>query len=254
MFETDIDKKANNGFSRAEVHDLKKLDRVVTQMLLDGPALLNRALLLQRMREFGLANKPWGGLAKFQDWFNVSKVGTLQIPTELVDFLLYAAARKPDTVLEVGVFTGGTAVFSCAFFQALNPNVIYHCLDIKDSLLLLPETRARLNLKTHFGKTSDDFTGQPFDIVFIDGDHSFAWAKRDYLNLGRHARKVCAFHDIHAKEYLPKGGGIYTFWRQLRAALPLEVAMLEFAHSPLGVGVQKDGCWMGIGVLDYTHA
>lgn len=36
----------------------------------------------------------------------------------------------------------------------------------------------------------------PFDAVFIDGDHSMEGMVHDWHNFGRHARKVCAFHDV----------------------------------------------------------
>jgi predicted O-methyltransferase YrrM len=238
--------------NKPQRNDLAKVDTVVTQMLEDGQALLHRPLLLQRMKEFGLSNNNWVGTASFQDWSNISKVGCLQYPTELVDFLLLAARHKPRNMLEIGVFTGGTAVFSSAFFQALDPGFEYLCVDIEDKMLILPETLERLNLTFRFGQTSDDLHGTVFDIVFIDGDHSFMWAKKDYLNLGRHARQICAFHDINGKEYLQNGGGVYRFWRHLRTSLSREVAVIEISHADAHVGKQKDGCWMGIGIVDFT--
>ncbi|MEL7090187.1 MAG: class I SAM-dependent methyltransferase [Pseudomonadota bacterium] len=232
--------------------ELARIDAVVAQMLEDGDALLSRPLLLERLRQLGLSHNNWGGLAAYQDWYNVSLAGCMQVPTELVDFLLYAAKTQPKSMIEVGVFTGGTALFAAAFFKAVFKDFDYVCLDIKDQLLILPETEKRLGLRKAFGKTSDDFAGQSFDVVFIDGDHSFKWAKRDYLNLGRHAAKICAFHDINAKEYLPQGGGVYTFWRHLRSTAARDMAVVELCHSPAHVGVQNDGCWMGIGILDMT--
>lgn len=243
---------AGKTYNATQQRDLERIDSVVAQMLEDGDALLSRKLLLQRLRELGLSHNNWGGLAAYQDWYNVSLAGCMQVPTELVDFLLYAARTQPRSMIEVGVFTGGTAIFAAAFFKALFREFEYVCLDIKDQILILPKTDERLQMRYEFGKSSDDFVGRSFDLVFIDGDHSFKWAKRDYLNLGRHANKICAFHDINAKEYLPLGGGVYTFWRHLRSGVARDMTAVEICHSAAHVGTQKDGCWMGIGILDMT--
>lgn len=233
-----------------QINDMEKIDNVVERMLASGEEVLNRSVLLGFMKEFGLAHNAWGGLAAFQEWYNVSPVGCLQIPTEIVDFLLYAARNKPKDLIEVGVYTGGTAIFACAFFQALDPKFQYHAVDIKDNLYVLPKTLKRLNISFHIPKSSDDFKGKAFDIVFIDGDHSYEWAKRDYLNLGQYARQICGFHDINGKEYLPKGGGVFRYWRRLRSSIALKATMLEICHAPApGDG---DGLWMGIGIIDFT--
>lgn len=237
---------------KSQKKDLEKGHAVLKAMLADGEKLLDRKVLLGHLRAFGLARNNWAGLSAYQDWYNVSDVGPLQVPTELVDYLLYTARTKPRSIAEIGVFTGGTALFSCAFFQALDPQVEYHCIDIKDTFLVLPETKEMLNLFPHMNLSSDVFADQSFDVVFIDGDHSYMWAKRDYLNLGRNARKICAFHDINAKEYNARGGGIYQFWRQLRMSVAPEHTMVEISHAPINVGFEKDGCWMGIGIIDYT--
>ncbi|MCH2163614.1 MAG: hypothetical protein MK098_03030 [Marinovum sp.] len=155
-------------------------------------------------------------------------------------------------MIEVGVFTGGTAIFAAAFFKAVFMAFDYVCLDIKDHLLILPKTEKRLGMRYEFGKTSDAFAGEVFDVVFIDGDYSFKWAKRDYLNLGKFATKICAFHDVNAKEYLPKGGGVYNFWRHLCSSVARDMTAIEICHSDAHVGAQKDGNWMGIGILDMT--
>lgn len=110
-----------------------------------------------------------------------------------------------------------------------------------------------LNITIHIPQTSDDQRGTVYDVVFIDDDHSYDWAQRDFENLGRHARPVCAFHDISAKEYIPQGGGVFRFWRELRATVSREAAMLELCHAVPGPHVDPDGLWMGIGLIDYAR-
>lgn len=151
-----------------------KADAVIAQMLADGPALLDRGLLLARLKDFGIAGTTWWkGLDNYADWRNENLLGPQQIPTELVDYLLFAAARKPATAMEIGVYFGGTSAFSAAFFQALFPGFAYHCLDITDRLKLSPMMRETLGIVLHIPKTSDDLRGTAYDVVFIDGDHSY---------------------------------------------------------------------------------
>ncbi len=233
--------------------DFTQADAVIAAMLQDGDALLNRGHLLARLKEFGIAGTSWWkGLDNYADWRNDNLLGPQQIPTEIVDYLLFAAARGPKDALEIGVSYGGTTAFSAAFFQAINPEFTYHCLDIKDKTKLSPAMRDMLNIQMHIPATSDDLAGQQFDVVFIDGDHSYDWAKRDFENIGRNARLVCAFHDINGKEYIPQGGGVFRYWRELRATVSREAPMLDICHAVPGEHVSKDGLWMGIGLIDYA--
>lgn len=235
-------------------NDLRRQAKVIETMLQEGEALLDRARLLAHLQEFGLSGSTaaWKGLASYADWINTSVVGPLQIPTEMVDYLLYAGRHRPASVAEIGVANGGMATFSAAFFQALNPACQYHCIDIKDRFYVLPRIRERLNFAFHIPSTSDDHAGKVFDVVFIDGHHSYGWAKRDYLNMGRHAKMICAFHDIHGQEYVSEEGGIFGFWRELRATEARQSTMIEFSHAVPGEGVGPRGLWMGIGIIDRT--
>jgi hypothetical protein len=92
----------------------------------------------------------------------------------------------------------------------------------------------------HFGKTSDDLCGEPYDLVFIDGDHSYMWMKKDFLNIGRYAN-ICCFHDIKAHEYDHLGGGTVRCWRELKESYREKASIIEISHS--------GPYWMGIGMI-----
>ena len=162
--------------NKSQSYDVANACKVIDAMFADGPELLKRHVLMAHLKNFGLALNRWAPLAAYQDWYNASDFGVLQNPTEYIDYLLYCARTKPASCAEIGVYTGGLAVFSCAF------------------------------------------------------------------------------HDIHGKEYLSKGGGVYTFWRQLRASLAQKMTMIECAHAIPRSGKEQDSMWMGIGILDYTTA
>ena len=238
----------SKGSLKAEVNGVHDL---AVAMLADGDKLLERAHLIERFKEFGLCRDNSQSMAHLQDWFNSSSVGLLQIPTEFADFLLYCAKYRPSSMVEIGVYTGGTSFMAAAFFKALNPEFKLTAVDIADYILLEQRTIDLLDIQICTPKTSGDFYAQEFDIVFIDGDHSYKWAKTDYLNLGRFAKYVCGFHDINAHECSKTDGGIVKFWRQLRHSLAEKYAVIQISHSALGTGMREDGDWMGIGVVDH---
>ena len=55
----------------------------------------------------------------------------------------------------------------------------------------------------------------PFDVVFIDGDHTYEGVKADWLSYG-HLGKMVIFHDIRKPEP-PEwmGMGVYKLWDEL---------------------------------------
>lgn len=59
-------------------------EAVIRNMLNDGEALLNRGLLLRRLKEFGISGTSWWkGLDHFADWRNSNLLGPQQIPQSL---------------------------------------------------------------------------------------------------------------------------------------------------------------------------
>ena len=205
-----------------------KAHRVAEAMIADGDALLDRARLMEHARNFGLSRNNWKQFKGQQDWYNSSMVGLLQIPSKFIDFLLYCAKYRPASMAEIGTFTGGTSFLAAAFFKALNPDFRHTCIDLGDYMLLEERTIKLLGITVPNGTTSPEHYGQSFDVVFIDGEHSYDWAKADYVNVGRDATRGCGFHDINGREYMAKGGGAFLFWRRLRHSLAAHVP----AHVP----------------------
>jgi Methyltransferase domain len=81
----------------------------------------------------------------------------------------------------------------------------------------------------------------PYDLVFIDGDHTLAGVRADWLNYGPMAR-IVAFHDIdapHAPKLPPerlRHYGVHQHWAELRE---------RYRHTEILGRVRG----MGIGVL-----
>jgi hypothetical protein len=200
----------------------------------------DRKWMLQRVREYGLAHRNWPEFSRYTTWKNASEFGLLQLPTEFVDFAMYVSAIGIKTAVEIGVWTGSSSYFLAAVLTRADPALVYHMVDIQNYVLGFDEFSRLLNLHLHIPGTSADLVGQEFDLVFIDGDHSYDGALADYANLGRYCRRAVAFHDIRAVSYDALNGGTVRMWREFRDSAVQDMRILQFTHDPQP--------WMGIGL------
>jgi predicted O-methyltransferase YrrM len=178
-----------------------------------------------------------------------------QIRQEIAPFLKLLAQRPPATVLEVGTELGGT-FFLLARVAA--PDALVISLDLPFSPgCLYPAWREKLYRNfardrqrivtlrdnSHSRHALDTvhelLAGRPLDLLFIDGDHTYAGVKKDFEMYSPlvPSTGTIAFHDIVDG---PESavGGVPRFWRELKQTRP----HLEFVKS------WQQGGW-GIGVL-----
>ena len=77
-----------------------------------------------------------------------------------------------------------------------------------------------------------------FDLIFIDGDHSYNSVKKDWENVGQYA-DIIAFHDIDDKDC----PGVVKFWKDLKPTAEKDFDIIEYIEPTEGRNL------MGIGVL-----
>jgi len=182
-----------------------------------------------------------------------------QQPKEILDFISLASALNPKVVLEIGTAEGGTqfllgeALSSVTFSVALD-------LYVRNRKLLAEFTRKDLDRVIINGSSYEQATvahvtsmlaNQKIDILFIDGDHTYAGVKADYEAYKGFVRNggLIVFHDIvkdhHARfgtESPGWSGGVPEFWQEVKSQQGGRRCW-EFIADP-----QQDG--MGIGVLE----
>lgn len=156
--------------------------------------------------------------------------GMFQTPKQIAEAILELLKYNINTYAEVGVYKGGTYLLMNNLLKLKNPNLESIGIDISDRNLT-SDIKKYINL--HIG-TSKDFEGQPFDLVFIDADHSYEGVSTDYQNLGQYA-KIVMFHDINDN----RCPGVVKFWKEIKENKKYK----EFKYQTNGENVH------GIGLL-----
>ena len=183
-----------------------------------------------------------------------------QVPDELRRFAGIVAAAKPQSILEIGTFRGGTLFALC---KLAHPRATIISVDlpggpfgggynsIQASLFRRFTTAGQslhlLRADSHLDATRKavETISPTLDLLFIDGDHSYAGVKRDfelYSPLVRPAGMM-VFHDIapHDMNKVPFEPAVEVdrFWREIKDSY----RNTEIISNP------NQG-WAGIGVLN----
>lgn len=164
-----------------------------------------------------------------------------QIKSEFTELLKYMQTKQIKSVLEIGCYDGGTA----AGFLAIGCDVVSVDIAKRPRVSELETTYSNY----HFFKgTSEEYVSalqsgtensRRFDMAFIDGDHTYDWASRDY----RAVRSLVSdgglivFHDIVDSPHHRKNNcEVYKLWEELKQ----KHKYVEFLSGDI---------WGGIGVI-----
>ena len=180
----------------------------------------------------------------------------LQKPAELVLLLKRLEELSPKVILEIGSGKGG----STWAFSKLPSLKKLICLDLPNGPWGGGPTRESIGyIAQHMSGALTFLAGDSrteaalrevkktlkrglIDFLLIDGDHSYAGVKSDYITYSPLVRKggLIAFHDIckHSKESKCE---VEKFWRELKKKTPKR-RIKEFLSEPLS--------WGGIGILE----
>lgn len=179
-----------------------------------------------------------------------------QMRSEFLEFAHIVANVRPRAAVEIGTYRGGT-LFVIARLAAPDATII--SVDLPTTTLgplvrsaqapilnRFIRERQKLHLlreNSHETETvlriSDILAGQKLDLLFIDGDHSYAGVKSDFEMYSPLVRKggLVAFHDIAGENPFSDPSGVNNFWGEVKGSYQnLEIIHGRGRESP-GIGV-----------------
>jgi predicted O-methyltransferase YrrM len=185
------------------------------------PEDINLDYLINWIRyEAGSSNK---------DYFLCEKSGDLklqQVPEEYSRIILEVQKRSPKSYLEIGIGNGGSwmtfsyinrgslkishSVDNLAYYQAINQKV-------EEIEFISDFLSSEIEEVRFFNSRSSEYLLKcetKYDVIFIDGDHSYEGVKSDYLNCLPLVNEggIMIFHDIVSIG----APGVVKFWNEFK--------------------------------------
>jgi predicted O-methyltransferase YrrM len=180
-------------------------------------------------------------------WFGAgNKVGGIelqQVPSEYVELLLFLKNQKAETYLNIGIGKGGSFITEVYIQETLKKavaidNASYYGSDqqlaIDENLMWLKKnTTAEVEFNNIDSFEYLTNCKEKFDIIFIDGDHSYEGVRKDYDNslplLNNDGYII--FHDITSKGC----PGVVRIWNEIK-----NEKSIEFVDSDTcGIGIWR---------------
>ena len=221
-----------------------------------GRLFLDLLISRSRIRKMRRLDNSWNELINFVFEFGDGFLEPLQVRSEIRRAMEEIETIKPRRVLEIGTAHGGT------FFllsRAAHPDAQLISVDLPGGrfgggyskwktavfrgLLLPGQTAHFIRANSHDARSLQQvktaLAGEPLDLLFIDGDHSYEGVKQDFLlyrNLVRPGGMI-AFHDV-AVHPPHKQCEVDRLWAEVSREYPA----MEFIED-------REQGWAGIGIL-----
>ena len=177
---------------------------------------------------------------------NVGGLRIWQYPNQFSNYLLFLQNYTIHSYLEIGCRWGGSFIFTHEYLKHFNTMrsvaVDYINSPVKEYCQQNKETTF-LQVNTRDNEFKDFIKQNKFDLVFIDGDHTYLGVKYDFETC-RHAGKIFVFHDIvnmHCQ-------GVVNFWNDLKEKEKGNFHFFEFIEQYEEVVKRTGETYLGIGV------
>jgi predicted O-methyltransferase YrrM len=147
-----------------------------------------------------------------------------QVYDELCAFEVFLREYRPNNILEIGTYTGGTFWLMCQYSTGYKVSIDIVPPEYKeqrqqqrkfsDNVILIdsssqnPETVNTVIQQTRYSR---------FDLIFIDGDHTFDKVMEDFNIYSKllSERGVVVFHDINPDHANKNEYGVRQVWEGL---------------------------------------
>lgn len=202
------------------------------------------------------------------------RVKALQHREEFEEFTEYVAARNPLTVLEIGLFQGGTSYVWTRGLESTQ-----HVVGVDQPVWNETVHRRRRELYSDFSEDTrldvvygdshavgtydqvEELIDDDVDLLFVDGDHTYDGVKEDFRTYRRLLGDggIVAFHDVrrHARDREEKRArldrvddldeehvsvgrpawGVHEFWEEVRAEYDTREFLSHSEQMGMGIGV-----------------
>jgi SAM-dependent methyltransferase len=170
-----------------------------------------------------------------------------QYPNQFSKYLCLLLKQNIRSYIEIGCRYGGTYILTTEYLSRFNDLEKSVAVDIIDSPV---SYYCLFSPKTHFLRADsrsiefkEFMSSNKFDLIFIDGDHSYEGVKNDY-EISKNSGNIFVFHDI-VNDVCP---GVVQFWNELKVTEKMNYDFYEFTEQYEEVYASTNASFLGIGV------
>ena len=178
---------------------------------------------------------------------NIGGLLIWQYPNQFSKYLSFLREQNINSYIEIGCRWGGSFVLTNEYlkmFNSINKSV---AVDVEDwpvvNYCLLNNEAQFIKMNSQSQEFINYIDNNYFDLIFIDGDHSYNGVKNDY-EVTKNRGKIFVFHDI-VSDACP---GVVQFWNELKNNENDKYNFLEFTEQYEEVWNDTQKKFLGIGV------
>lgn len=165
--------------------------------------------------KLGLNNRHVEQYPKFLHKYCGKGIQSWQYPNQFSKYLVYISKLAIKSYVEIGCHKGGTSILTIEYLSKFNTIDRALCVDNWHRSRFNNYCGSKkinyLNCNSKDKKFKNALLKNNWDLVFIDGDHSYEMVKNDYNTVKNNAKYI-VFHDI-CNDYCP---GVVKFWNEIK--------------------------------------